>query len=317
MTEAFLTCWDGTRFSLPALVSWRFEYTAGVPCDSFFVKCLWEPGMEQVLSDAVEFAAEENGETVFRGVVDEFETRWDGDGGALTLAGRGMAARLLDNEAEGADYLTATEEDILRDHVLPYGVEVGDRGMLPAVSNFTVHSGSSEWNVLYSFARYYGGVTPRFDRTGKLVLSPWGDTKVHVVSDAVAATEFLYRERRYGVLSEILVRDKTRFAVERVENERFAGKGGRCRRVMTMPGRTAYQAMRYSGAYQLKRSESEWIRAEITIPRLFFAWPGDLVKLEKGGFGKNGVYRVLEAVVTADGAGGRTRLVLGERDAVI
>lgn len=273
--------------------------------------------MEQVLSDAAEFDAKENGETVFRGVVDEFETRWDGGGRTLTVSGRGMAARLLDNEAEGADYLTATAEDILRDHVRPYGVEVGDRGKLPAVSNFTVRSGSSEWSVLYSFARYYGGVTPRFDRAGKLILSPWGEGKRRVVGDGVAVTEFLYRERRYGVLSEILVRDKTRFAAERVENERFAGKGGRCRRVITMPGRAAYQAMRYSGAYQLKRSESEWIRAEITIPRLFFAWPGDLVSLEKGEYGRNGVYRVLEAVVTANGTGGQTRLVLGERDAVV
>lgn len=317
MTEAYLQCWDGTHFRLPALVAWRFEYTAGVPCDSFFIRCLWEAGMEQVLSDAVELTAQENGETVFRGVVDEFETCWDGDGSVLTLSGRGMAARLLDNEAEGADYLTATAEDILRDHVLPYGVEIGAKGSLPAVSNFSVSSGSSEWSVLYEFARYYGGVTPWFDRAGRLHLAPWGDGAVRVVSDGAAVTEFSYREKRYGVLSEILVRDKTRFAVERVENGRFAAKGGKCRRVMTMPGRTAFQAMRYSGTFQLRRSEAEWIRAEATIPQLFFAWPGDLVKLERNGFGKNGVYRVLEAVVSGDERGGRTRLVLGERDAAV
>ena len=317
MTEAYLQCWDGTRYRLPALVEWRFEYTAGVPCDSFSLKCLWEAGLEQVLSDAVELTAEENGETVFHGVVDEFETKWNGDGSVLTLSGRGMAARLLDNEAEGADYLTATAEDILRDHVLPYGVEVGERGQLPAVSNFSVRSGSSEWSVLYDFARYYGGVTPRFDRFGRLCLAPWGDGETRLLNDAVAVTEFSYREKRYGVLSEILVRDKTRFAVERVENGRFSARGGRCRRVMTMPGRTAFQAMRYSGEYQLRRSESEWIRAEATIPQLFFAWPGDLVNLERSGFGKNGVYRVLEAVVTGDGRGGRTKLALGERDAVV
>lgn len=318
MTEGFLTCWDGTRFRLPTLLEWKFEYTAGVPCDSFWVKCLWEAGLEQVLSDGTEFTAEENGETVFRGVIDEFETRWSGDeGSGLVLSGRGMAARLLDNEAEAADYLTATAEDILRDHVAPYGVVVGDRGTLPAVENFTVAGGNSAWSVVYDFARYYGGVAPRFDREGRLLLSGWGNGTVLVVDGTVPVTEFLYREKRYGVLSEILVRDKTRQAVERVTNPRLAGRGGACRRVMTLPGRTAYQAMRYNGEFQIRRSEAGWIRAEVTVPRLFFAWPGDLVKLERSGFGKNGVYRVLETAVTAGGSGGRTRMMLGDVDTVV
>lgn len=317
MTEGYLTCWDGTRYALPRFLKWKFEYTAGVPCDSYLVTCLWEAGLEGVLSDAVEFSALENGETVFEGVVDEWETRWEENGSTLVLSGRGMAARLLDNEAEAADYVVATGEDILRDHVTPHGVAVGEVGELPAVSGFSVKSGSSEWQVVYDFARYYGGVAPRFDRAGRLVLSPWRDGKTVVVDAATPVTEFLYRERRYGVLSEILVRDKTRMAVERVENERFARKGGRCRRVMTMPGRSAYQAMRYDGTFQLRQSEREWVRVELTVPRLYFAWPGELVRLERNGFGHNGLYRVLEAAVSAGENGGQTHLVLGERDAMV
>lgn len=259
----------------------------------------------------------ENGETVFQGVVDEWETRWTDGGGTLVLSGRGLAARLLDNEAEAADYLVATAEDILRDHVEPYGVEVGDRGDLPPVSGFSVKSGSSEWQVLYDFARYYGGVAPRFDRTGRLVLAPWEDGRVLVVDGTVPVTQFVFREKRYGVLSEILVRDKTRLAVERVVNQDFAQRGGMCRRVMTMPGRAAYQAMRYSGGFQISRSESERVRAEVTVPRLYFAWPGALIQLERPGFGRNGVYRVLESTVSAGADGGETLLVLGERDAVV
>ena len=125
-------------------------------------------------------------------------------------------------------------------------------------------------------------------------------------------TELVCREKRYGVLSEILVRDKTRQQAERMVNRTFAEQGGRCRRVLTMPGRSGYQAMRYRGEFQLQRSQAERSRLELTVPQRFFAWPGDLVRLDRTGLGCNGVYRVLEAAVELDGQGGRTRLVLGE-----
>ena len=32
----------GTSTQLPAPVSWTFQYTAGVPCDSFQLRCIWE-----------------------------------------------------------------------------------------------------------------------------------------------------------------------------------------------------------------------------------------------------------------------------------
>ena len=102
-------------------------------------------------------------------------------------------------------------------------------------------------------------------------------------------TELVCREKRYGVLSEILVRDKTRQQAERMVNRTFAEQGGRCRRVLTMPGRSGYQAMRYRGEFQLQRSQAERSRLELTVPQRFFAWPGDLVRLDRTGLGCNGV----------------------------
>ena len=121
MMRGELLCWDGRRIRLPDAVEWRFQYGCGTPCDSFQITCLWEPDSGNDLAEAVSFTAEENGERLFTGVVDECERGWDTAGGTLTVAGRGMAARLLDNEALGADYQVATVEDILRDHVAPYG----------------------------------------------------------------------------------------------------------------------------------------------------------------------------------------------------
>lgn len=119
---------------------------------------------------------------------------------------------------------------------------------------FSVDAGSSEWQVVYEFCRYYGGIAPRFDRLGRLVLAPWEEGRRLVLGADAAVTSFRLREQRYGVLSEVLVRDRTTEEVQRVADEDFLRRGGRCRRVLTMPGKSSYQAMRYSGAYQLARA---------------------------------------------------------------
>ena len=59
-----LICWDGRRVVLPDLTSWRMEYACGIPCDSFYLECLWEPGEAGALAEAVRFAAEEDTATI-------------------------------------------------------------------------------------------------------------------------------------------------------------------------------------------------------------------------------------------------------------
>ena len=49
----------------------------------------------------------------------------------------------------------------------------------------------------------------------------------------------------------------------------------------------------------------------------FAAWPGDLVKLTRAGWSKNGVYRVRESRVEMDQRGCATTLTLCAPDAVL
>ena len=312
--DGTLICWDGRRVALPDLTAWRFQYGCGTPCDSFQAVCLWEPGKDDVLAEAVRFTAVEDGKIVFSGVVDECERGWDQSGGTLTISGRGMAARLLDNEALGADYQVATLEDILRDHVMPYGITVGARTQLPQVPGFSVAVGSSEWQVLYDFCRYHGGVSPRFDREGRLLITPWEQGEKLVLGEDAAVTALTLRDQRYGVLSEILVRDRTTDEVQRVTNSDFLRRGGRCRRVLTMPGKSSYQAMRYSGEYQLARSREGLRELEIELAGAFAAWPGDLVELRLAQDVGRGLWRVRESTCGLDEQGTYTRLTLWEPD---
>jgi hypothetical protein len=307
----------GAQWRLPVPTAWRMEYTVGTPCDSFWLRCPWETGSGTDPAEWVRFTADHGGERVFTGVVDECQLSLDRQGGVLEVSGRGMAALLLDNEALGQDYGVATQEDILRDHVTPYGISAAPGASLPSVSQFSVSTGSSEWSVVYEFARYYGGVAPRFDRQGRLVLTGWADGQEKQVGDAAPVTALVCRDRRYGVLSQVLVRDRYSGAVQTVNNEAFSALGGSARRVVTMPGRSGYKAMRYTGQFQLDKSASELERLEVTVAQPFCAWPGELVRVQRSGWERNGLFRVAQATAAMDGTGYWTELELARPDFVV
>ena len=314
--NACVTDAAGERWALPRPTAWRLEYTAGVPCDSFWLRCPWDGGNTTKPADWVEFSAEQGGARVFTGVVDECEVSLSRRGRLLEVSGRGMAARLLDNEALGQDYQTATQKDIIRDHVRPYGITVAPGAQLPAVAQFSVATGSSEWSVVYEFARYYGGVAPRFDREGRLVLSGWDDSRERVVDDTTPVISMARRDKRYGVLSQVLVRDRWSGRTERVENTGFRSSGGQARRVITMPSRSSYKAMRYSGQFQLDRSACDLERLEITVGEAFCVWPGDLVAVQRKDWDWNGRYRAVQVAVGMDKSGYWSRMELAGPDFV-
>ena len=309
---------DGKRWRLPAMLEWELDYGCATPCDSFRVVCLWDPGQEELLARTVRFEAREGEETVFTGVVDECVITRSGAGSRLEVSGRGLAALLLDNEAQSAEYALAGTEDILRGHVLPYGIEVARQEPLPSVRGFTVSAGSSEWSVLYQFARFYGGVTPRFDREGRLILAGWDDRVVRKIDTRTAVTAVVSRHRRYGVLSEVWVRDRGKSAkVEKVVNRDFLDCGGQNRRMFTMPEKSNYQAMRYQGNYQLEKSRQRQVELELELPVAFAAWPGELVEIARGDTAADGRWRVARATVSMDDGGYRTRLELLPPDVML
>lgn len=235
MTTWTLTCYDGRTYPLPTPLAWRLEYGVGDPCDSFWVKTLWTEGEEAILADLTRLQVTQGGETLFMGVVDECETCWGPEGCTATFSGRGMQALLLDNQAEAADFGLATWEAILARYVSPYGITL-DRGVsLPAAAGFSVASGSSCWKVVYDFARYHGGVTPRFTRAGKLALHPWEDGAPLVLDGGAPVTRVVRRDQRYGVLSQVTVKDVSGWTRQTVVNETFRARGGQCSRVLLLP----------------------------------------------------------------------------------
>ena len=312
MTFTFTT-YDGRTIRPPEAVSWALSHTGSVPCDSFSVCFLHDGSGVDAFSDAVRFTAAAGDETVFCGVVDEFTASRDRRGRLLTVSGRGLAALLLDNHAVPGKYQLATLSDILARHVTPYGITVAEQDPIPACAAYTVEAGSSEWQALYQFVYGNAGIKPRFDRQGRLLLTRKRDDGSRTVIDgSVPVTDFCWRERRYGVCSEVWVRDKTRAVTERFVYEAFRARGGQRRRVIATPGRSNYRAMAYSGLCQLRESAEDERLLTLTVPRLLFAAPGALLRIDgSAGLGITGTFRVREAVSTLDAAGGRTELTAG------
>ena len=176
-------------------------------------------------------------------------------------------------------------------------------------------AGSSQWKVLEDFCRTYGGFTPRFRRDGLLDAAPEGTPErcLLIGADSPVLSCSL-REDHYGVLTEVLVIDKTRNTSYSVYNQDMIDLGGQCRRVVYTPGQSTWAAMRYTGEYQIQRSREEAWSVTISLPGAFQAFPGDTVRLELARLGLTGEYRVAEAENTASASAGETMtLTLKER----
>ena len=56
-------------------------------------------------------------------------------------------------------------------------------------------------------------------------------------------------------------------------------KGSTARRVVSVPRKTSWDAMRYTGKYQIDKSMEDSFAVEVTICTPFAAFPGDAVVL--------------------------------------
>ena len=105
--------------------------------------------------------------------------------------------------------------------------------------------------MLKRFCRFAGVVRPRFTPDGVL-LQKGQDGAARAIGPGTAVTAAVIRDSRYGVISEVLVKNKARGSAETVKNAAYLARGASCRRVLAVPRRTGGDAMRYLGMYKNK-----------------------------------------------------------------
>jgi len=298
----FVTTAKGRQYQLPPLTGWELRWTSGTPCDSFTVRFAADAETASQLQPAVRFQAVENGTVYFTGVVDEYEITLGASGLSAAISGRGMAALLLDNEAGTVDYDNAQLEDILKAYVYPFGIKLGEHVDFPTLRRFGVDSGDSCYAALYGFTRWAGDVMPRFDRLGRLVLLPDGGGRRWTLKDG-AVLEAVFTDKRYGVISEVVVNDRSTGTQQTVKDEKFIAEGGCCRRVMSMYSRTAYRTAARTGEQMIELSGMDRRVLELRLSGLPEAMPGDIVDVTLTKMGITGRFVVAECEAALTGQG--------------
>lgn len=138
------------------------SYDASAPADQlkavFPADRMWE--------ELVEVRVYEGGKGVFRGVVDEQNTRLTGDGLFVELVCRSREALLLDNEAEPRPIRAPSLESLGSRLLEPlgFGTVTGEPGAMRG--ELSVEKGSSVWHVLAGFCRACFGTAPYVDFEG-------------------------------------------------------------------------------------------------------------------------------------------------------
>ena len=296
---------------LPTLLSWDISHGFCSPCDCFEVCFVYLPEMLEPLREACRFRADYDGKTVFYGVVDELELNADAGGCTAVLRGRGMQALLMDSQAEQADYAAADLSFVLNRHVQALGVtQIGIPERTAGKAALSVRSGESHWSVVQRFCEFCLGLRPRFAPDGTLLLDGEDSGRAFRISGETPVTAQRLIQDRYGVISDILVKNRRAGTKVTVENPPFKALGGNCIRVLNVPRYTGFDAMRHTGQYQIEKSAAEFLRCRITLPTCFAAFPGDRVTVSDSPLGLKGVFVVESSRCYADGRSAGTVLEL-------
>ena len=308
--KAILQVYGGEKYTLPPILAWSVTLTGGVPCDSFSLTCLYDAKMAPLLEKAYRLTLVDK-EPLLEAVIDEYEILQDRRGRQLSLSGRGLMALLLDNESAAVEYIYPTLSELLRRHVTPCGVNLASFSELRGKEPYAVRSGSSQWKALSGFTRYAGGFEPRMTPMGKLQAVPWrgGGTRLSI-NVRTPISKLSWKEQRYGVYSEVLVIDKLKKTQQIIKNQEFLARGGNCRRVLYVPGRSSGTAMRYTGAYQIDQSKKHTRRLTAVLPGKFRAVPGQVLRMERNDIGITGDFYLEEWSSSCDERGEQTTLTM-------
>ena len=296
---------DGRKALMSSdFISLDLERTDGDPCCAFEARLIFSEGAANAARSCARVRIYEGGTLRFTGVLDEVITSRDADGRTLELAGRGLAALLMQRECEGAEFTSAAWQDIKSRYVTPCGISSIDADTnFGTVSRFSVVSGTNAWKVLCDWAGAASKLSPRFAADGTLILRknpPRGRLSL-TSSDAIISAE--RRTLRSGIISEVRISERTSGRAQTVSSAALKSAGHTARAAIAAP----------SGALLSRVAPAEWmlLRAErdsdvvmVTIPTAFAAEPCDELALTLDGFPASS--RIMSVRTTIDAHGARS-----------
>lgn len=304
---------DGTFWQTPELTGYRVEWSDGSACDSIELRFPCAPGDREKLARATRVWAYEAERTVFCGVVDEVTVTLDENGRTALVCGRGLGARLRDNQVRAKTFSRACLADILAEYATPYGI-FRTSGTIAGALAFAVDSGDTAWTALSGFCRHAAGRTPYFTPDGTLALGPMESAPSLRIDDAAGIVEAVWRTCWYGVISEQVMVDRAGGKQTVEQNRAFLDAGGFCRRV-TAAGGTLARAGEKTAAQRVEEASRAWRTLALTLPGGFLAEPGQLAEVALEALGVTGRFRVTAVSSRLDAGGALCQIELREETA--
>ena len=300
----------GEILTLPELISWRLIHTDGRSADSFEITFPTQKDLLLPLCRGAGFHASENGSVVFCGVVDEVEAVW-ADAFTTTLCGRGLAARLMDNQAEAAQYYNLDMDTVLDRYVRPWGVDrIRVEGGPWRAQLVSVGAGCSCRKVLEGFCRISGAPAPWFSPDGTLQIARGAGRHTLGDEDVLSAK---WRLCRYGVITEQRVHDLTTGAVTTAVDPVLQTYDVDCRRIATRSGPFTHITER-TARQRIEEAARDLIVLELTLPGSHPARCRDLVQVRLSALGVDEEFAVTETCRRFDGSGETTQLWLQPKE---
>ena len=294
-----LLTWDQELLELPPLRSWEILRSDGDGCDA--ISFTAEPTLKPaVLTKAVEIRASCQGVRVFTGLVDEYELSVSEKGSGLTVYGRGMAARLLDNQVPEKTFSRLNTTELLRQYVTPYGIQTAEAEQA-SVSGFQVARGNSALQAIQGFCVHAGLLDPMFRADGMLILRR--SRKESGIR--FRETELLgavYRDKRYGVRTRVELQHSRSSSVQRAVYDALIRRGGRSELLGSYSG-SGLPATFRTATERLQSSRREEFTLELTVPIQFPCEPGTRAAAELPRLGLSGSFAVSEVRSVGTAAG--------------
>lgn len=309
-----LFCADGRTFTLPALREWDVSRTDGASADAFALQFPLQAEDVGTLRKAIRLTLREDREIRFSGLVDEVECTIGPEGWRAVVIGRGLAARLLDNEVSGAEFYSVGIEDILARYCAPYGIIAVDRdAALPRLSLFAVPTGCSCHQAVWGFCRHAANIRPRFLANGTLQIRKDPARTHHTIDHRSGVLQAQWRLCRYGVRTKQTVHDLTYGVARTAENPALIALGGRSEGVATRSGPYC-KATEQTAAQRIAAGARGLETLEITLPGSFLAEPRDRITAVLPQWGIEGDFFVQQVRSRSDLAGLRCTLTLGTEE---
>ena len=309
MTGTFQSA-GGEALPLPEFTAWRLIHTDGHGADSFSVTFPTQPGLLPRLMRGAGFLAGDGEKTAFRGVTDEVEAVW-ADAFTTTLVGRGLAAKLMDNQADGAQYFHLDLDTVLDRYVRPFGVtQIRTAGGPWRTQMLAVSPGTSCMRVLQGFCRHAGAPMPRFTPDGTLWIGP--PTGTHRLSEADVLSA-RWRLCRYGVVTGQYVHDLTTGRTSHAEEASLRGYDVASVRYATRSGPFT-NIIERSAAQRVAEAKRDFLTLELTLPGTFAAQCCDAVQVSLPALRVAGEFAITEICRRFDGRCETTRLRLRAKE---